>query len=105
MKKAIVLALLLASFSKQAQVSTTRHNYEFANGNWFDGQKFVRRTFYSVGGVVRRKRPGLRDRVFCLSGKSVVPPFGEAHNHNLDWSSDERFARVNKMYFEAGIFY
>jgi hypothetical protein len=105
MRKAIVLAFLLASFSAHAQVSTTRHNYEFANGNWFDGQKFVRRTFYSVAGRLTSKRPAHVDRVFDLSGKFVVPPFGEAHNHNLDWSSDERFARVNKMYLDAGIFY
>jgi hypothetical protein len=105
MRKAVVLAVLLASFSAQAQVPTSSHNYEFANGNWFDGQKFVRRTFYSVGGLLSRKRPGHVDRAFDLSGKYVVPPFGEAHNHNLDWSSDERFARINKMYLEAGIFY
>jgi amidohydrolase family protein len=105
MRKAIVLAVLLAAFAAQAQVRTAAHNYEFANGNWFDGQKFVRRTFYSVGGVLSSKRPAHVDRIFDLSGKYVVPPFGEAHNHNLDWSSDERFARVNKMYLEAGIFY
>ncbi|HZB46776.1 MAG TPA: amidohydrolase family protein, partial [Pyrinomonadaceae bacterium] len=34
-----------------------------------------------------------------------VPPFGEAHNHNLDWSSDEQFARVKRMYLEGGVFY
>ena len=104
MTKAILLILLLASFSARAQVST-HHNYEFANGNWFDGEKFDRRTFYSVAGTLTSKRPAQVDRVFDLSGKYVVPPFGEAHNHNLDWSSDERFARVNKMYLEAGIFY
>lgn len=104
MKKAIVTVLLFAVFSVHAQVPTT-HNYGFANGNWFDGQRFVRRTVYSVAGVLTSKRPMHVDRVFDLTGKYVVPPFGEAHNHNLDWSSDERFARVNKMYLEAGIFY
>jgi len=105
MKKLLALAVLLATFSAHAQVAKTTHNYEFANGNWFDGQKFVRRTFYSAAGRLTSKRPPRVDRVFDLSGKYVVPPFGEAHNHNLDWSSDERFARVNKMYLDAGIFY
>jgi amidohydrolase family protein len=105
MRKALALAVLLA-FTVQAQVqTTTSHNYEFANGNVFDGQKFVRRTFYTEGNRLTSKRPARVDRVFDLSGKYVVPPFGEAHNHNLDWSSDERFARVNKMYLDAGIFY
>lgn len=103
MRKALAVVTLLVAFSVHAQVPG--HNYEFANGNWFDGQKFVRRTFYSVAGTLTNKRPARVDRVFDLSGKYVVPPFGEAHNHNLDWSSDERFARVNKMYLEAGIFY
>lgn len=105
MKKALVLIALFATLSANAQVPTTAHNYEFTNGNWFDGQKFVPRTFYSVAGVLSSKRPAHVDRVFDLNSKYVVPPFGEAHNHNLDWSSDERFARVNKMYLDAGIFY
>ena len=105
MRKVLVLVVLLAAFTTYAQVSTATHNYEFANGNWFDGQKFVQRTFYSVGNKLTSKRPSRVDRVFDLSGKFVVPPFGEAHNHNLDWSSDERFARVNKMYLDAGIYY
>jgi hypothetical protein len=105
MKKVLVLATLLATLTAYAQVPGTRHNYEFANGNWFDGQKFVRRKFYTVDGVLRTKRPAHVDRVFDLSGKYVVPPFGEAHNHNLDWSSDERFAQINKMYLDAGIYY
>src|ERR1051326_4684030 len=109
MKRFLALAVLLAAFAVQfppqllAQTPTAGHNYEFANGNWFDGQKFVPRTFYSVDGVLRSKRPARIDRVFDLSGKYVVPPFGEAHNHNLDWSSDQQFARINKMYLDAGI--
>lgn len=107
MKKALALAVLLATtLAAYAQVQTTiTHNYEFANGNWFDGRKFVRRTFYSAAGKLTSKRPARVDGVFNLSGKYVVPPFGEAHNHNLEWSSDERFAHLNKMYLDAGIFY
>lgn len=105
MKTLLLIAVIFATLSSQAQLPAATHNYEFANGNWFDGQKFVRRTFYTVGNRLTSKRPARVDRVFDLSGKYVVPPFGEAHNHNLDWSSDERFARVNKMYLDAGIFY
>jgi hypothetical protein len=105
MKRTLILIILLATLAINAQVSTPSHNYEFARGNWFDGQKFVAKNFYTVGGVLTSKPPARVDRVFDLSGKYVVPPFGEAHNHNLDWSSDERFAKVNKMYLEAGIFY
>ena len=105
MKKLLVLAVLVATFSAQLLAQAAGHNYEFANGNWFDGQKFVSRTFYSVAGVLTSKRPVRIDRVFDFSGKYIVPPFGEAHNHNLDWSSDEQFARINKRYLDAGIYY
>src|SRR5215467_9757506 len=105
MKKALLLVTLFATLSASAQVPAAAHDYEFDNGNWFDGQKFVQQTFYSVAGVLSTKRPAHIDRAFDLNGKYVVPPFGEAHNHNLDWSSDERFAHVNKMYLDAGIFY
>ena len=49
MKKALVLLILLCTVYANAQVTPTSHNYEFANGNWFDGQKFVARTVYSAG--------------------------------------------------------
>ncbi len=105
MKAVVVLIILLAALCTTARVPAPVHTYEFANGNWFDRQKFVRKTFYSDGNRLTSKRPPNVERVFDLSGKFVVPPFGEAHNHNLDWSSDERFARMNKMYLDAGIFY
>ena len=101
----LIILLLASVITATAQTPPTLHNYEFTNGNWFDGQKFVARTFYSVGGMLTSKRPARVDRVFDLSGKYVVPPFGEAHNHNLDRSSDERFAKVIKMYLDDGIFY
>jgi hypothetical protein len=104
MRKTLSLLTLLVTIAAPA-LAQSAHNYEFANGNWFDGQKFVRKTFYSVAGRLSSKRPARVDRVWNLSNKYVVPPFGEAHNHNLDWSSDERFARVIKMYLDAGIFY
>ncbi len=51
---------MLPAFLAQGQVAhvgTERKHYEFANGRWFDGQKFVVKKFYSVGGVLTSKRP------------------------------------------------
>src|SRR6185295_3852311 len=102
----LILALAFGVMPANGQNSTAPPpNYEFTNGNWFDGQKFVVRKFYSVAGVFTSRKPATVDQVVDLSGKYIVPPFGEAHNHNLDWSSDEQFARINKMYLDAGIFY
>ena len=79
--------------------------YEFSNGQWFDGQRFRSKKFYSVNGLLTSRKPVHVDAVIDLTGKYVVPPFGEAHNHNLDWSSDEQFARIRGMYLKDGIFY
>jgi len=78
--------------------------YAFINGQWFDGQRFRSKSFYSVNGVLTSKKPIRVDSVIDLGGKYVSPPFGEAHNHNLDWSSNEQFARIRGMYLKDGIF-
>jgi hypothetical protein len=105
----ITLALLVLPFLwvRGQLVDNVRagRNYEFANGRWFDGQKFVHGKFYTVGGLLTAKRPARIDAVFDLTGKYVVPPFGEAHNHNVEWNNEETFARTRRMYLEAGVFY
>lgn len=79
--------------------------YKFVNGQWFDGQKFRSQTFYSVNGVLTTRKPSGTASVIELTGKYVIPPFGEAHNHNVEWNNEETFARTKRMYLEAGIFY
>lgn len=104
-RTAAILIVLFASLSIQGQASNTQPNYEFSNGNWFDGRTFVARNFYSVAGVLTDRKPPRVDRMIDLAGKFIVPPFGEAHNHNLDWSDDERWAQLRRRYLEGGIFY
>lgn len=77
--------------------------YEFINGLWFDGQKFRREKFYSAGGVLTKKKPVRVDSVVDLTGKYVIPPFGEAHNHNVEAS--ERLDELIRKYLQDGIFY
>ncbi len=106
MKRTIaILIALFASLSTLGQAPNTQSNYEFKNGNWFDGRTFVARKFYSVIGVLTNRKPARIDRVIDLGEKFVIPPFGEAHNHNLDWSDDERWAQLRRRYLEGGIFY
>ena len=103
---AVALICLAQAFSTQAQVAdvaTERKHYEFANGRWFDGRRFVPKKFYSVGGTLTTRRPARVDSLIDLSGKYVLPPFGEAHNHNVERSS--RLDAVIRKYLEAGIFY
>ena len=77
-------------------------NIQFINGQWFNGERFVARSFYSVNGMLSSKKPTRVDSVIDLKGHYVMPPFGEAHNHNLDGGdTDKKIA----MYLEDGIFY
>jgi len=103
---AVALIWLAPAFLAQAQVAdvaTERKHYEFANGRWFDGRKFVPKKFYSVGGKLTSKRPARVDSLIDLSGKYVLPPFGEAHNHNV--AQSPRLDAFIRAYLEAGIFY
>jgi hypothetical protein len=79
--------------------------YELINGRWFDGQDFRSKKFYSVGGILTAKKRSKIDSAIDLTGKYVIPPFGEAHNHNVEWSDEETFSRLKRTYLEAGIFY
>lgn len=77
--------------------------YKFTNGNWFDGEGFVARTVYSVDGVLSFTRPAELDQSFDLSGGYVIPPFGEAHNHDL--ASGYQVERQSNRYLWDGVFY
>ena len=77
--------------------------YEFNNARWFDGQKFRSGRFYSVGEVLSFKKPARIDSVMDLGGKYAIPPFGEAHNHNIEYSA--RIDEVIRKYLDEGVFY
>jgi hypothetical protein len=106
MKPFIVLLLIFSTSSSisvaSSKIAVAKHNVQFINGQWFDGQKFIARTFYSVNGVLTSKKPVKIDSIIDLKRGYVVPPFGEAHNHNLDGSDTEK--KVH-MYLDDGIFY
>ncbi len=102
-EKQLALAMiLLLSICSRGQANAPQ-NYEFINGKWFDGQKFAAGKFYAVGGKLTTKKPARIDKTFDLTGKFVVPPFGEAHNHNI--TSEYTFNTETPRYFQAGIFY
>jgi imidazolonepropionase-like amidohydrolase len=79
--------------------------YAFAGGQWFDGRTFEPRTVYSVSGRLSRVRPARIDQTIDLSGAFVVPPFAEAHNHNIGTGSAERDRQAIQRYLAAGVFY
>jgi hypothetical protein len=91
----IAAVLLAAPFIAGAQ------SYELTHGRWFDGNAFVARTVYVDRGVIVARRPARVDSTIDLSGRFGVPPYGEAHNHNIEGAPP---ATIRK-YLDAGIFY
>jgi hypothetical protein len=77
--------------------------YRFTGGLWFDGRAFAPATLYSVNGVLRTSHAGKVDATYDLSGKFVVPPFAEAHNHHFTEGMDYR-AQL-RTHLAQGIFY
>jgi imidazolonepropionase-like amidohydrolase len=95
MRKWTAVLLLLAS--QVAGAATVA----YTNGKWFDGTKFAARTMYVRDGVFVSK-PAHVDQTIDLGGGWVVPPFGEAHNHNVEGAAAEQ---RSAQYLRDGIFY
>jgi len=77
--------------------------YAFINGRWFTGQEFLSKPMYSVNGVFTHSQPDRIGKTIDLKNGFVIPPFGEAHTHNVEgeWNIDQ----VIEHYLRDGIFY
>jgi cytosine/adenosine deaminase-related metal-dependent hydrolase len=96
------LALLLLSQAAPPPAEPrTPPSLELRGGLWFDGTTFREDGFYVVDGRLTRERPAHVDRTLDLADGFVVPPFGEAHNHNVQDGAEDTLA----AYLKAGIFY
>jgi hypothetical protein len=79
-------------------------NIALVNGRWFNGKSFDTRNVYSVNGRFTFRRPAHVDRTLDLAGMWIVPPFGEAHNHNIN-GIEERDRQVIQKFLSDGVFY
>jgi hypothetical protein len=77
-------ALFACVLLSQCAKSPSQSGSEFSGGLWWDGEKFAAKTFYSVNGVLSSRKPDRVDSTLNLQGKFVVPPFADAHVHNLN---------------------
>jgi hypothetical protein len=106
--KVLLLSSLLCAFSstKRLEAQTTRtSNIELANGLWFNGKSFEARMMYSVDGRFASHKPSRIDTVIDLTGTFIVPPFGEAHNHNVGTGVEDWEKKAIQRYLKDGIFY
>jgi hypothetical protein len=75
------------------------------NGHWWSDTGFNDRTVYVVGGVLAFQRPARIDSTIDLAGGYVVPPFADAHNHNVEYTNPARTGALLAMYVREGVFY
>jgi cytosine/adenosine deaminase-related metal-dependent hydrolase len=95
-------------FPKTQSKSSSQKSYKFINGLWFDGKSFQPQTFYSVDGILTKQNPHGEVETVDLANEFVVPPFAEAHNHNLGsaiYLNREFIQRMIQRYLTAGVFY
>jgi imidazolonepropionase-like amidohydrolase len=76
---------------------------KFENGQWFNGHKFESKTLYSVNGVISENYNELPDSIIDLKGGFAIPPFGDAHTHNL--ADPVTIDQMELKYLRDGIFY
>jgi imidazolonepropionase-like amidohydrolase len=101
---AVILGALTACH-RPAHVGAMSRSYELRDGRWLGAAGFETGTRYVVDGRLTQRRPRHVDSVIDLAGRWVVPPFGEAHNHNVEFISARRTDSVIARYLHDGVFY
>lgn len=97
--------LLTATLSACATIPTSPPEYRLDNGLWFNGEAFESRTAYIVDGALQFSNKSVAAiNKIDLSGGYAVPPYCEAHNHNLGGSADGVEETV-QAYLQDGVFY
>src|SRR5436190_1191751 len=105
-RAAFDLAFLVAvACHHAAPVSSAQRSYELRDGQWLGADGFRADTRYVVDGRLTQRRPRRVDSVIDLARRWVVPPFGEAHNHNLEYSTPNRTDSLIRRYLRDGVFY
>jgi imidazolonepropionase-like amidohydrolase len=92
-----------SSHSKSVEINQSSLKMKLINGHWFDGLTFVKRTAWVENGTLNFNATTSMDTIIDLSGKYVIPPFAEAHNHNLE--SDYKLQERINSYLDNGVFY
>jgi imidazolonepropionase-like amidohydrolase len=98
MKKVIIFLVPLFS-----TVVVFSQNLQFINGNWWINSRFKKQKVYTVNGVFSFVKPLTIDSSINLQNQYCIPPFGDAHTHNMDGSYGLK--EKIKEYLTEGVFY
>lgn len=99
----LLTAFLSFSFDAKSQMTSAK-NTALLNGLWFNGSGFEAKTLYSVNGFFTAKKPSHIDTTIDLENLYIIPPFAEAHNHNLNGGNPRNKKAIEK-YLDDGVFY
>ena len=97
MKRILVLAFLFVGVLSRAQT------YRLINGNWLLNGKFKKTIIYTKNGQFSFKAAETYDSTIDLNNQYCIPPFSDAHTHNLD--AGYNLKEMVKTYLNDGIFY
>jgi imidazolonepropionase-like amidohydrolase len=92
-----IISLLFVYNTVFAQV------YQFINGNWWMNGHFKKQTVYTKNTVFSFAKPLTIDSSIDLQNQYCIPPFGDAHTHNMDGSYG--LTEKIKEYLTEGVFY
>lgn len=96
---ATALLTVSCSSSKSNQIVRTA----YVNANVFDGERFHAGAIVVEGSTIVAAAPSTATESIDLQGGYLVPPFCEAHNHNL--GDADRNDETISQYLSEGIFY
>ena len=99
----VLFHCLSCAYFLYSQGSDTQGNIGFENAMVFDGEGFSIKNLYAIDGKISFIPPSEVDTIYNLKGHFLIPPFGDAHTHNLDRDWQLRF--LPKAYLDEGTFY
>lgn len=100
--RTIAIAALIALLSGDAGAGQDEV-VELTGGRWFDGKTFVERTVYVSDSLFVSDPGESAVRRVDLGGRYIVPPYADAHSHNL--SGEPRWPEIHETYLSEGTFY
>jgi imidazolonepropionase-like amidohydrolase len=101
----LLLSSLLSNYAMLKAQQRKTVNIAFTNGKWFNGKNFDDGFVYSTGSYFTRKKPSHIDTTINLNGLYILPPFAEAHNHNIGTGVENRDRKTVQRYLADGVFY
>lgn len=97
---AIMLLMIFKVYGQNPEIHKT---IAFKNALIFNGEKFIKKDLYSINGKISFHEPKKIDTIYNLTGHYLIPPFGDAHTHNLD--REWQLSFLPKAYLDEGTFY